>query len=1115
MAFKIPESLQPRKPPSLLGSQSPRVVPAEAATRPFHLATSRRSPLILSHPPAIHIPRRKPPSYKDFDKPSSSQLQSDGTSQQRFLSSIRRPLIRNTVDANRRETVNRAAIMVRRRSSTQGASSTTNRSPPSKLETAKRLAISRAGTLRSGVDNRFTRLNQKPKMKNSEKSENEKQIVGGVSMRMTSKLHPTSEAKKGPPTKTISSKSEVAHQLKRLVGQICEDDYERYRLLDERDKIMSKGRMKTADVENALVTQGTCADMCPEKERYQRVVQKRMSPYECDANGVMVHELTVKDYSRSAADQEEPLPHELRPSHVLQRTMNYLISRIAENIPSREEDLAQWYDFLWNRTRAIRKDLTQQMMINETAVALIEQCARLHIFTAHRLCELGLNEFDQKMNTENLAKSLQSLRYLYDDLAKRGSHCEFEAEFRAYDVLLNLNDCNILREVLTYRRDIRESSEMRLALRLFSCVQSGNYVRFFRILKEKATYLQCCICHRYFAGVRARALYVLTSSAHESQKFGSMILRSTKTNRYPVRKLTELLGFDDISSATAVLCLYGVYPDREDMFEEENVILSKTNFYSPDEQVPPKMHSWIEAKRGSSTITEVLSGGRCLKVDISKATVSFDESGAYVCDPVVNTFLAEAGVETMKQDADVAASFTFTLPKARFQADTTRDLEHMSEPALSIRQENVFGNELKSSMKDETENTAPSVAAGRGFNGFGDELNRAKLAVPAATGFKVSLGKARFQPVASFGMQKQWIKREVDEEEAECSKQKSAKEALLNTAAEDIFFGIVDDFLRPRCQEVLMSLKILHRHKLALEAAKKQKEALRELGRIILEKLLDEVIIAVVDESTRKQIRIGQRAHNKAALEALLVILCDRLLGEVLNAEINALCALSMKENVFDVRNRLQQIAERLDKLWLKRFFDLWRNRVIHKREIERRQYEVLAAFPTVLPAHSLLRIRGTAAFESRPLAQDFSSILIEQKIHTFQQERIMRITKRAFEHWRRWTCLQIERNEFVEAFARRPMMHLRKRRYSCIGSRQSDPFGLKAALTNEADEQRRRFGPRLCDLESLNVCPPVRLSYPSYPFTSTPKTDSFWASSAPKSMGSSLSCISQIGTPL
>ncbi len=45
--------------------------------------------------------------------------------------------------------------------------------------------------------------------------------------------------------------------------------------------------------------------MCPEKERYIREVQKRVSIYECDKNGVIVPQLTVKDYSRSAADQVE------------------------------------------------------------------------------------------------------------------------------------------------------------------------------------------------------------------------------------------------------------------------------------------------------------------------------------------------------------------------------------------------------------------------------------------------------------------------------------------------------------------------------------------------------------------------------------------------------------------------------------------------------------------------------------------------------------------------------------------------------------------------------------------------------------------------------------------
>ena len=48
-----------------------------------------------------------------------------------------------------------------------------------------------------------------------------------------------------------------------------------------------------------------------------------------------------------------PLPHELRPSPVLDKTMNYLVNYIMD----RGEDgrWADWYDFLWNRTRGIRK----------------------------------------------------------------------------------------------------------------------------------------------------------------------------------------------------------------------------------------------------------------------------------------------------------------------------------------------------------------------------------------------------------------------------------------------------------------------------------------------------------------------------------------------------------------------------------------------------------------------------------------------------------------------------------------------------------------------------------------------------------------------------------------
>lgn len=38
----------------------------------------------------------------------------------------------------------------------------------------------------------------------------------------------------------------------------------------------------------------------------------------------------IKQYSRSSADQEAPLPHELRPVPVLQMTMCYLMHNIID-----------------------------------------------------------------------------------------------------------------------------------------------------------------------------------------------------------------------------------------------------------------------------------------------------------------------------------------------------------------------------------------------------------------------------------------------------------------------------------------------------------------------------------------------------------------------------------------------------------------------------------------------------------------------------------------------------------------------------------------------------------------------------------------------------------------
>ncbi|KAH7946691.1 hypothetical protein HPB52_003450 [Rhipicephalus sanguineus] len=243
--------------------------------------------------------------------------------------------------------------------------------------------------------------------------------------------------------------------------------------------------------------------MCPEKERYSRTDKKCLSSFEMlpGSDGVMDHTRMVKEYSRSSADQEEPLAHELRPPHVLRHTMDYLLVHLMDSA----QPVGEWYDFIWNRTRAIRKDITQQHLCDQVCVALVEQCARFHIHCAAALCEQDMSTFDPKINNENLVKCLQTLKHFYYDLSLRGLHCPNEPEFRAYDVLLHLNEGDTIRQVQKLPARVRWSAEVKRAVAAFAALNSNNYVRFFRVAAQ-APYLAACLLHRYFGQVRLRAL---------------------------------------------------------------------------------------------------------------------------------------------------------------------------------------------------------------------------------------------------------------------------------------------------------------------------------------------------------------------------------------------------------------------------------------------------------------------------------------------------------------------------------------------------------------------------------------------------------------------------------
>lgn len=59
-------------------------------------------------------------------------------------------------------------------------------------------------------------------------------------------------------------------------------------------------------------------------------------------------------------------------------------------------ELSRWYDFTWSRTRAIRKEITQQMIVDEVTVSLVEKCARFHIYASFCMAnfEVSFKSFD-------------------------------------------------------------------------------------------------------------------------------------------------------------------------------------------------------------------------------------------------------------------------------------------------------------------------------------------------------------------------------------------------------------------------------------------------------------------------------------------------------------------------------------------------------------------------------------------------------------------------------------------------------------------------------------------------------------------------------------------------
>lgn len=163
---------------------------------------------------------------------------------------------------------------------------------------------------------------------------------------------------------------------------------------------------------------------------------------------------------------------------------------------------------------------------------------------------------------------------------------------------------------------IQKSEAIMFAIKVFNALDNNNYVRFFRLVKEKATYLQACILLRYFNDVRARALARIVKAY--APRGGS---------RYPAEDLMSALAFESVESMKSFINHYGLRFGKD--VTEIIVILDRNQFIEDSDPYPiARAINLIESKR-LTNVGEVIAGGHLSHSDYKNHTIytSFNKDG--------------------------------------------------------------------------------------------------------------------------------------------------------------------------------------------------------------------------------------------------------------------------------------------------------------------------------------------------------------------------------------------------------------------------------------------------------------------------------------------------------
>ncbi|KXX83171.1 SAC3 family protein 1 [Madurella mycetomatis] len=387
---------------------------------------------------------------------------------------------------------------------------------------------------------------------------------------------------------------------------------------------------KRRRLEDALPFKGTCEDMCPEFEKICRIAEYDVKTEEKETgpDGLTMWpnpSRMVKKFGRSAAGQDAPLPMDVRSVGALRRTTDYLFNDLLQS----ESNLPSMHNFLWDRTRAVRKDFTfhSQKSAEEMKemVYCFETITRFHATALHLLSKKGFanEDFDQKQEIEQLGRTILSLIEAYDVCRDKRVTCENEPEFRAYYLLLNAHDPSIAKRIPTWGKEYWfESEEVQTALSLVQAMDDvrepkgpikprrpttlsdTSFTNYFSIVEDpRVSYTMACIAEVHFTTVRQGVLRNLVRSYARHRDAPRTITASD---------LNRMLRFDSDEEAVEFVELHDFefstwVPEGKNPVTEPYLLLNSRRKHVPSPRVRQSFSGkLVERKRTTQSLPYVI-----------------------------------------------------------------------------------------------------------------------------------------------------------------------------------------------------------------------------------------------------------------------------------------------------------------------------------------------------------------------------------------------------------------------------------------------------------------------------------------------------------------------------